>query len=310
MNITSMSGSELFRTIMGKEPKKPTLDVIREASADGVSDGSKGFTKLDDSVSSGNRDVFVKSSKEINPETDSFSRFLEYDNELGFKISAGMTKEQLATHFGDMAKRLDEAYAQGKFTEEEYNELNEGIMSSFDDAITRCERKAASDEVIKENMRARHAALAAGATGTARSRSKTNIEKILEGMGVYGKDSNELTEEEARQLRDLLDAMEKAEKERKEKEEEEKSSAKIANANKDNSEDGEFLARLKEVTERLDRQITDFASKYCRTDRAAMRNMLDTVRKGGELVGGRDKTYGGGRPETWYTDGYVPKPYL
>lgn len=294
MNISSMSGAELFRTLTGKEAARPTLDVVREASA------SKDITKSD-----GKRDVFVCSSKEIEPETDSFERLMDYDNDLNFRIAAGMTKEQLATHFGDMAKRLDEAYAQGKFTESEYNELSSGLMESFDNAITKCERRAASWEVIKENMRARQ-------TGTAefapKRRNKTNIEKILEGMGVYGKDANELTEEEAKQLRDLLEAMEKAEKERKEKEEKaEKSSSDV---NKDNSEDEEFLARLKEVTDELDRQVTDFASKYCRTDREAMRNMLDTVRRGGELPGGRDKTYGGRRDETWFTDGYVSKPYL
>ncbi len=299
MNITSMSGAELFRTLTGKEAARPTLDVVREASA------SKDITKSDGSAAKSNRDVFVCSSKEINPETDSFERLMDYDNDLNFRIAAGMTKEQLATHFGDMAKRLDEAYAQGKFTESEYNELNSGLMESFDNAITKCERRAASFEVIKENMRARHAGMAGEQT---KHRSKTNIEKILEGMGVYGKDASELTEEEAKQLSDLLEAMEKAEKDR--KEEEEKSSDKAAGANKDNSGDEEFLARLKEVTDELDRQVTDFASKYCRTDRAAMRDMLDIVRKGGELPGGRDKTYGGRRDETWFTDGYVSKPYL
>ncbi|MDE7295367.1 MAG: hypothetical protein K2N72_13165 [Oscillospiraceae bacterium] len=305
MNISSMSGAELFTTLTGKAPVKPILDVVKEANA------SKSVTKLDGSAAAGNtgasnRDVFVRSSKEIDPETDSFERLMQYDNELKLRISAGITKEQLATHFGDMAKRLDEAYAQGKFTESEYNELNAGLMESFDNAITKCERRAASCEVIKENMRARQAGLAAG---TSRPRSKTNIEKILEGMGVYGKDANELTEEEAMQLRDLLDAMEKAEKDRKEKEEKEEKSS-VNSAGKDNSEDEDFLARLKEVTDELDRQVTDFASKYCRTDRAAMRNMLDIVRKGGELPGGRDKTYGGARHETWFTDGYVSKPYL
>ena len=307
MNISSMSGAELFTTLTGKAPVKPILDVVKEANA------SKSVTKLDDSAAAGNtatgnRDVFVRSSKEIDPETDSFERLMQYDNELNFRISAGMTKEQLATHFGDMAKRLDEAYAQGKFTESEYNELNAGLLESFDNAITKCERRAASCEVIKENMRARQAGLAAG---TSRPRSKTNIEKILEGMGVYGKDASELTDAEAKQLRDLLDAMETAEKDRKETEEkEEKSSANVNRNNSDNSEDEDFLARLKEVTDELDRQVTDFASKYCRTDRAAMRNMLDIVRGGGELPGGRDKTYGSSRHETWFTDGYVSKPYL
>lgn len=297
MNISSMSGAELFTTLTGKAPKKTTLDVVKEANA------SKASEKLDGSVSGGKRDVFVRSTKDIEPETDSFERLMDYDNDLNFRISFGMTKEQLATHFGDMAKRLDKAYADGKFTEDEYKELNSGLLESYDNAITKCERRAASFEVIKENMRARHAAPAG--EQTARHRNKTNIEKILEDMGVYGKEANELTKEEAKQLLELIKAMEKANEEK--KAEEEKSSA---NPNKDNSKDGDFQARIKEAAERLDRQVTEFASKYCRTDREAMRNMLDTVRYGGELEGGRDKTYGGRRDETWFTDGYVSKPYF
>lgn len=288
MNITSMSGAELFRTLTGKEAAKPTLDMVREAQT----------AKLSESTGKqGNRDVFVRTSGEIEPETDSFSRLMEYDNDLSFRIAAGMTKEQLATHFGDMAKRLDEAYAQGKFTEDEYNELNSGLLESFDSAITRCERRAASAEIIKENMRARQSGSEAIQQ---RRRGKTNIEVILEGMGVYGKDAGQLTEAEAKQLSDLIKAMEKAEKEREEK----------GGDKKENDSEQAFKERIKERAEELDRQEEDFASRYCRTDRTDMLNMLDIVRKGGELPGGRDKTYGGKRHETWFTDGYVSKPYL
>lgn len=288
MNITSMNGAELFRTLTGKDPAKPTLDMVKEGQTAGLSESTG---------AQGKRDVFVRSSPEIEPETDSFSRLMDYDNDLDFRIRAGMTKEQLATHFGDMAKRLDEAYSQGKFTQDEYNELNAGLLEGFDSAITRCERRAASMEVIKENMRARQSGMEAGQP---RRRNKTNIEKILEGMGVYGKDASELTEEEAKTLSDLLKAMEKAEEEREEKTGDEKET---------DSEEA-FKARIREKAEELDRQVDDFVSRYCRTDRTAMRAMLETVRRGGELDGGRDRTYGGRRSETWFTDGYVSKPYF
>ncbi len=48
--------------------------------------------------------------------------------ELSSGIEGGVpTKERIAEYYGKMAKRLDEAYAEGKFTKEEYDYLNEGI---------------------------------------------------------------------------------------------------------------------------------------------------------------------------------------
>lgn len=289
-----MNGAELFRTLTGKEAQKPVLDVLKDAQAAKRSESAEGGRS--------DRDVFVCSSKNVVPETDSFERLMEYDNDLNFRIAGGMTKEQLATHFGDMGKRLDEAYANGKFTEAEYNDLNAGLLESYDKAITRCELKAASYEVYKENARARQAQ-AAGEM-TAIRRNKTNIEKILEAMGVQTKDSGTLTEEEAERLHRILVAMENAAEER--EEEEETSSA---DNDPDNSEEEDFSVRIKKKAEQLRRQEEEFAAKYCRTDRAEMLKMLDTVRRGGELSDGRDNSYGTLKTETWFTDGYVAKPY-
>ena len=42
------------------------------------------------------------------------------------------TKESIAEYYGNMAKRLDEAFAEGKFTKEEYDYLNEGILERME----------------------------------------------------------------------------------------------------------------------------------------------------------------------------------
>ncbi len=44
------------------------------------------------------------------------------------------TKESIAKYYGDMAKRLDTAYVEGKFTKEEYDYLNEGIAERMEHA--------------------------------------------------------------------------------------------------------------------------------------------------------------------------------
>ncbi|MDE6746392.1 MAG: hypothetical protein K2J72_07105 [Oscillospiraceae bacterium] len=53
------------------------------------------------------------------------------------------TKESIAKYYGDMAKRLDTAYAEGKFTKEEYDYLNEGIAERMEHAADCAEETAA-----------------------------------------------------------------------------------------------------------------------------------------------------------------------
>lgn len=57
------------------------------------------------------------------------------------------TKESIAKYYGDMAKRLDTAYSEGKFTKEEYEYLNEGIAERMEHAADCAEETAAFFEV-------------------------------------------------------------------------------------------------------------------------------------------------------------------
>ena len=57
------------------------------------------------------------------------------------------TKESIAKYYGDMAKRLDTAYSEGKFTKEEYEYLNNGIAERMEHAADCAEETAAFFEV-------------------------------------------------------------------------------------------------------------------------------------------------------------------
>lgn len=57
--------------------------------------------------------------------------------ELGSGYTNGIaTKERIAEYYGAMAKRLDTAYAEGKFTKDEYDELNEMIVNQIEKQTT------------------------------------------------------------------------------------------------------------------------------------------------------------------------------
>ncbi|MCM1578447.1 MAG: hypothetical protein NC078_06585 [Ruminococcus sp.] len=63
---------------------------------------------------------------------------------LGEGYNNGLpTTERIAEFYGDMAKRLDEAYSAGKFTKDEFDELNEMILSQVEKEATLTENKTA-----------------------------------------------------------------------------------------------------------------------------------------------------------------------
>ena len=176
-----MDMNKLFHTLTGKAPAKPIMDVIKDAHA------KQEFVPLNETPESVRRDTFTKApAGEIMPSADSVDRLMDYDTELDMKVRAGMTKAQLATHFGNMAKRLDEAYSRGEFKKEEYDELNAGLMESYDKYISKCEYVAAGSQVLIIRGIERNKALRAGNTEqSSGSRRKRNIENILDGMKEY-----------------------------------------------------------------------------------------------------------------------------
>ena len=72
---------------------------------------------------SGKRDTLVLSKESGKEIADSI-------NNIWMKsIATGdpLKDEELAEHFADLGKRLDDAYARGEYSESEYNELNEAL---------------------------------------------------------------------------------------------------------------------------------------------------------------------------------------
>ncbi len=78
---------------------------------------------------------------------DSYVKMVIYSRNF-YALSSGIeggvpTKERLAEYYGKMAKRLDTAYAEGKFTKEEYDYLNEGIAERMEHSAACAEDTAA-----------------------------------------------------------------------------------------------------------------------------------------------------------------------
>lgn len=346
MNITSMDMNSLFHTLMGKSPSKPVMDVVSDAS-------EKKLVQLNDDMNTAKKDTFTKKSDEITPDADSVDRLLDYDTTLDMRVRAGMTKAQLATHFGEIAKRLDTAYSEGKFTKEEYDELNAGLMESYDKYISRCEYAAAGKQVGIIRMLDRRKQFSAGAeTDTADApKQKRNIDKILDGMKEHrmslrerhkaqqtaavlemlaalernsgGDDSKwrKLADELRQSLREAVKTVEDNSEETAEsvkipEKTPEKTSENSAEKIEENEESGETLGgrkicpsidpeTVKRIGEEIHQQTEAFAASHCTVDRKQMLAMLDTVRHGGSVPGGRDNTYGGERYKDWYNKGYA-----
>ncbi|MDE6745477.1 MAG: hypothetical protein K2J72_02435 [Oscillospiraceae bacterium] len=186
MNITSMDMNSLFHTLMGKAPTKPVMGSIKKENKkdEFIHLNEDLNTAVNSAKDNANKDTFTKKSDEITPEADSVYDLMDYDSSLDCKVRGNMTRAQLATHFGEIAKRLDAAYSEGKFTKEEYDELNAGLMESYDKYISRCEYAAAGKQVgIIRMLERRKQSKSGTETDTADvPKQKRNIDKILDGM--------------------------------------------------------------------------------------------------------------------------------
>ncbi len=301
MNVTIINAadSNVFKTLKDITAKKPAfeagLDMIKNAPEfTGLSQLS-----MEAPVSAvNNRDTFEKSAED--ELTVDNAEVMDYESGLDFKISAGMTREQLATHFGDLGRKLDEAYARGEYTEDEYNDLNSQLMESYGNAITRCERRAAASEVDKAETLQRQAETME--VSTRKRKSWTNIEKILAGMGVEIKDSFENSREKAAldmgELRNIINELSES---LRNGPDDDYTGEKMTSEQQHNEDIKALIARRERLTD-------EFAAAYCATDRGAMASMMNTVRQGGELLGGRDEVYGEKQAQTWFVEGYTPLP--
>ena len=107
MNITSMNAVELYKTIADPVRVKTEFSDPADAAAEA--------RKFDKFESSG---------------VDSIESLMGLNSPSSFmylKSGLGMSDKEIAEHVGGMGKRLDEAYANGKFTKEEYDELNKSL---------------------------------------------------------------------------------------------------------------------------------------------------------------------------------------
>lgn len=181
MEITSMSNRELYKTLTGNDYPHGSsggwtkfdenvngenidfFKAVDTAKTQGMKIGSD-LSKIKTSDRFESSDSIVFAELQANNSEKSSDRF-EYANDIDFNdrytnmvISSRSlmatcnggsvpTKESIAEYYGNMAKRLDAAYAEGKFTKEEYDYLNEGIAERMEHAADCAEETAAFFEV-------------------------------------------------------------------------------------------------------------------------------------------------------------------
>jgi hypothetical protein len=124
MNITSVSGQELYKILFDRE----VGTVIKK-------DYEEKFYKTAQPVGEDrhyDRLIVANESncEKANPDTSSIYSLYETGN-TGYAALAKFrgygSDTELAKHFADIGSRLDEAYENGTFSENEYNELNAGL---------------------------------------------------------------------------------------------------------------------------------------------------------------------------------------
>ena len=170
MNITSVGGRELYNILLGDNSpfgkpcnaKPVELNETLNGESIEISNALKAdpskfqVSDIQNSTSKIIRDL-TKMPKDNS--SDSFERANDIDindkrvqsivnNYIKVSLGSGMagcipTKERISEYYGNMAKRLDTAYSDGKFTKDEYDELNKILEEHMEHSTVCAERKAA-----------------------------------------------------------------------------------------------------------------------------------------------------------------------
>lgn len=82
--------------------------------------------------------------------------------QIGFSLT--IDREKLCEHFGEIGRKLDEAYSAGEITKQEYEDLNTGLQKYTETVTAREERRTAVFEVLKKRRKAMDAMMARGAS--------------------------------------------------------------------------------------------------------------------------------------------------
>ena len=167
MNITSVQGQDLYKIIAGNSYDDDYKKVTNEELA------KHGFTKV------GNFDRFELSKKSTDPskiqdgvDVSSIESILSDTSGrinlvlIKAKVNGGnlnvvngfsttLSENEIASYIGGIGKRIDEAYAGGKFTEDEYNQLNDSLKEYAEAVTAANERAIASWTIVGENMKER-----------------------------------------------------------------------------------------------------------------------------------------------------------
>ncbi len=104
----------------------------------------------------------------------------ENDETMHAQIGFGMSREQLAEHFGSIGKQIDGAFAAGSISRQEYDDLNRGLESYTHAMTSKAERMAASWEVLKQNARNTWELAKRGASKEEMSAYAQNIRETLQ----------------------------------------------------------------------------------------------------------------------------------
>ncbi len=80
------------------------------------------------------------------------------------EFSLTISRDQLAEHFGEVGRKIDEAFSEGSITRQEYEDLNAGLKKYTETVTAREERRAAVQEVLRRNAKAMDAMMRRGAS--------------------------------------------------------------------------------------------------------------------------------------------------
>ena len=178
--LTGMSGAELYVLLSGKDKSD---SAVRFADGTIKSEINSAYPNYNKATASQGTSI----------DTTSLTTLFMHTPEMKLRIAMAsvgdknnFNEEYIANHIGNIGKNLDEAFSQGKFTQEVYDELNSQLNDYAVTLTEKLEKGRANRAVMLEEHQTRTQLILSGGTPEERtvdevlSDRKTAIEAYLE----------------------------------------------------------------------------------------------------------------------------------
>ena len=145
------ANSSITKTIKSSLINRDTVEISGKESSVYNTTATFGSVPITIAIKNNAKLSTEFTNNDVSETAQKLAELMDENNEdIKLKAWWGMNEEQLAEHFGNIGKQIDEAFSAGSITKQEYGDLNLGLEKYTETISNIAERGSATRAVVKQ----------------------------------------------------------------------------------------------------------------------------------------------------------------